>query len=203
MKHWITIVRARMITQKLRNIQWTNIHQIEDSLRAIHHRQLLLQKHTSIPSSSIQRAQHQHRWSLRRTTRNSRHFFDRRNLFGSGQQFLGWRRKNSSTLFEGFFRACANHIDLLPTWLIGNVRARALNRRAYVHAHLCMRARTHRLSRIYIYIITQYIFICIYIYVKEKNVLCKMSLPSKKQATHQIFCAKSQQPSSKNWRVHF
>jgi len=99
-----------------------------------------------------------------------------------------WRRKNS-TLFEGFFCACANHIDLLPTWLIGNVRARVLNRRACMHTYACS-ARAHAQPSVaYIY----YHTVSIYMYKRKmSSVLCVPPVYTKKQATHQIFCAKSQ-----------
>jgi len=56
-------------------------------------------------------------------TQISRHIFDRRKFTGVGNTHtsVGGRKKSTGLTKASFARA--NHIDLLPTWLIGSARA--------------------------------------------------------------------------------
>lgn len=83
-------------------------------------------------------------------TQKSRHFFDRRNL--RERATVPWLEEEEGILPSFFLRRlrCAraplNHIDLLPTWLTGNLRARfnVLQCSACMHTHthapMCVRA---------------------------------------------------------------
>jgi len=140
------------------SVNTPTIHQIEDKLTSIaifhrqycffntniinhlyhHHHQKQKKKRASIPSKPS------------KNNENSRHFSTDGNYSGVGNSSLVEGGRIPPYSKASF--ACANHIDLLPTWLIGNVCARALKQRAYVHAHASagVRARAcNRLSRIY------------------------------------------------------
>jgi len=171
MKHWITIVRARMITQKLRNIQWTNIHQIEDSLRAIHHRQLLLQKHTSI---------YHHHLSSVRSINIVEAFEEQRetqDIFSTDGIYSG---VGNSSLVEGgrippYSKASAfAHAQTISTYFQpGSLEtcAHALSTGALtcMHTSACtVRAHAPSVAYIYIYYHTVYIYMYIYICKREK-----------------------------------
>lgn len=112
-------------------------------------RHLQISSQNTIPSSiTISRVQsiYHHRKPSKRIippTQKSRHFFDRRNFYGSGQQ---WLEEEEEGILPSFFlrrlpcaRARLNHIDLLPTWLIGNLSARFI----VLQCSACMHTHTH------------------------------------------------------------
>jgi len=140
---------------------------------------------------------------------------------GNSSSLVGSRRRNSLSLLLPFFfggfsarvctRARANHIDLLPTWLTGNQRARArvvMQCSACTHlryTHMCARAR-NRLSNSYVF--STFYLLHMYL-MKNKNVLkrnsCPLSRNTHTEATPpNSFCAKispllPQPPLFPNW----
>jgi len=143
----------------------------------------------------------------------SRHFFDRRNLFGSGgqQQFLGWKQKEEFSLSPSplFLRrlqcACVHARARKPYRPTSNLahwkptRARVVMQcSACTHlryTHMCARAR-NRLSNSYVF--STFYLLHMYL-MKNKNVLkrnsCPLSRNTHTEATPpKSFCAKISPP---------